>query len=391
MSHDATQVVRNLGLYGLAFLYFIITLPKALLLSVVPVQALSLVGSAQMVSLLYFLVSCSGIVFSVSAPALARRIRPHGVFMFGSLCMMMSAPLLGIEDVRVLVVGMIAQVFGFTAMEIALTLYVMQLIPRRELNLFEPKRVLFSASAYLIGPWLGVYLKNHVAHWVPFVVAEIIAVIALLYMLAIGLHRVSSSISLAKSDNPLKHVGRFVAQPRLRLAWILTLGRAGWWTMYFIYVPLYCVTVGLGEVAGGVLVSAGVATTMTVTFWGWVGRRYGARPLMVTSAAATGIAMLVLAYVAGDPWLGAAFWLVSAMVATPMDGIGNVPFLRAVRSRERSEMTGVFMTVRDASQLVPPGVFTVVLRFFELPAVFVVSGAGMLSIAWLARFLPRRL
>ncbi len=65
--------------------------------------------------------------------------------------------------------------------------------------------------------------------------------------------------------------------------------------------------------------------------------------------------------------------------------------MRAVRPRERSEMTAVFMTVRDASQLLPPGVFSIVLRFFELPAVFVVSGIGMFGIAWLAKFLPRRM
>lgn len=390
MTSASSTVVRDLGLWGLALLYFLISLPKALLLSVIPVQALALLGSVQAVSVLYFTVSCAGVVFSVSAPALARRINPRGVFVFGALSMMMSAPLLGMENVVVFTIGMVAQVFGFTAMEIALTLFVLQIVPRREINLFEPKRVLGSASAYFVGPWLGVYLEHNVAHWVPFIVAEIVAVVALLYMLAIGLHKLNIT-SIPRSDNPLKHVARFAAQPRLRLAWVLTLGRAGWWTMYFIYVPIYCVTSGLGEVAGGALVSAGVATTLTVTFWGWVGRRFGLRRLMFYSAVCTGIAMIGLASVAGQPWLGAAMWLVSAMMATPMDGVGNIPFMRAVRPSERSEMTAVFMTVRDASQLLPPGVFSIVLRFFELPAVFVVSGIGMFGIAWLAKFLPRRM
>jgi MFS family permease len=390
MTSASSTVVRDLGLWGLALLYFLISLPKALLLAVIPMQALALLGSVQAVSVLYFTVSCVGVVFSVSAPALARRINPRGVFVFGALSMMMSAPLLGMENVVVFTIGMVAQVFGFTAMEIALTLFVLQIVPRREVNLFEPKRVLGSASAYFVGPWLGVYLEHNIAHWVPFIVAEIVAVVALLYMLAIGLHKLHIT-SMPRSDNPLKHVARFASQPRLRLAWVLTLGRAGWWTMYFIYVPIYCVTSGLGEVAGGVLVSAGVGTTLTVTFWGWIGRRFGLRRLMFYSAVCTGVAMIGLATVAGQPWLGTVMWLVSAMMATPMDGVGNIPFMRAVRPSERSEMTAVFMTVRDASQLLPPGVFSIVLRFFELPAVFVVSGIGMFGIAWLAKFLPRRM
>ena len=167
------------------------------------------------------------------------------------------------------------------------------------------------------------------------------------------------------------------------------MGRASWWAGFFIYVPIYAVTAGLGPVAGGVMVSCGVALVLSVPFWGWVGRRYGLRPMMIASASLTGIAMIVLALVAGDAWWGAALWLVAAGVAAPMDGVGNIPFLRAVRPRERSEMTGVFMTTRDASQLLPPGVFAVVLTFFELPAVFVVSGVGMLAVGWLARYLPR--
>ena len=390
MTTDSSTVFRNLGLWGLALLYHLITLPKALLLSVIPVQAFSLLGDVQTVSILYFSVSCCGVCFSVSVPALARRINPRGVFVFGALCMMMSAPLIGMENLTVFVIGMVAQVFGFTAMEIALTLFVLQIVPRREINLFEPKRVLGSASAYLVGPWLGIYLEHNVAHWVPFIVAEIVAVIALLYLFAIGLHKIDITTP-PRTDNPIKNVARFVSQPRLRLAWALTLGRAGWWTMYFIYVPIYCVTSGLGEVAGGVLVSGGVATTMTVTFWGWVGRRYGLRRLMLFSAFATGVAMIGLAALAGVPWLGAAMWLVSAMFATPMDGVGNIPFMRAVRPGERSEMTSVFMTVRDASQLFPPGVFSIVLKFFELPAVFVAGGVGMFAVAWLAKYLPRRM
>ena len=101
--------------------------------------------------------------------------------------------------------------------------------------------------------------------------------------------------------------------------------------------------------------------------------------------------MFVLAAVAGMPWLGAALWLASAAAATPMDGAGNIPFLRAVRPRERAEMTGVFMTTRDAANVLPPGMFSVLLKFFELPAIFVASGVGILGVAWLSGYLPKRM
>lgn len=379
-------------LLAFGLLFSLATLPRALLISVIPVQALDLFGDAQRVSTFYFAVSLAGVCVSVLVPALARRVQARGVFVIGAGAMLASTLLLGFREPAPFVAGMLLHVFGFTAMEIALTLFIMRLVPRRQFGRFEPMRVLFTAGAYLMGPWLGVFLEGRVWHWLPFALAGVVALAAIAHMRLIGLHAPAhGEAALPGSGNPLRNVRRFVAQPRLRLAWALTFGRAAWWTLYFIYVPIYAVTSGLGEVAGGAVVSAGVAIVLTVPFWGWVGRRYGLRRMVIGSAFATGAAMLVLALVAGNAWLGAALWLVSAALATPLDGAGNIPFLRAVRARERSEMTGVFLTYRDASQLLPPGVFAVLLRFFELPAVFVASGLGMMTVAWLARYLPRRL
>jgi hypothetical protein len=54
-------------------------------------------------------------------------------------------------------------------------------------------------------------------------------------------------------------------------------------------------------------------------------------------------------------------------------------------------MTTVFITYRDASQFAPPGIFSALLKAFELPAVFLVLGASMFLLAATARYLPKRL
>lgn len=382
---------RKLGLFRLAILFFLLSMPKTLLLSLIPVQGLRILGDAQAVSVLYFLVSMIGVVFSVTAPALARRVQARGVFFCGAVAMLVSVPLLGFDNPALFSTGMVLHVLGFTSMEIGLIILVMLKVPRRELNLFEPKRVICSGSAFMIGPWLGAYLKNEVAYWLPFAIAFVFVGVAVLYLISLDLHRVNRNEESPKSSNPVRHVKRFMVQPRMRLAWVLTAGRNGWWNMYFIYVPIYCVTVGLGEVMGGVLLSSGVGLVLSVPIWAWLGRRYGIRRLIFWSALATSTTMFVLAAVAGMPWLGAALWLASAAAATPMDGAGNIPFLRAVRPRERAEMTGVFMTTRDAANVLPPGMFSVLLKFFELPAIFVASGVGMLGVAWLSGYLPKRM
>ena len=50
----------------------------------------------------------------------------------------------------------------------------------------------------------------------------------------------------------------------------------------------------------------------------------------------------------------AARWSAAAFFVAIIDGLGPVPFLRAVRAHERAQMTAVYRTYLDASELLPP-------------------------------------
>ena len=129
--------------------------------------------------------------------------------------------------------------FGYAAMEIGLTLFVLKVVKRDELTFFEPRRVIFMVASYASGPWLGLTLATHVADWVPFALCTATAAITLLVVPLIGLNRIDAAPP-PKSSNPLRYIRRFFSQPRLRLAWGLTQPVA-WWTMFFIYT-IYAVT-----------------------------------------------------------------------------------------------------------------------------------------------------
>jgi hypothetical protein len=269
---------------------------------------------------------------------------------------------------------------------------VLDHIPRRELARFEPLRVFAAAGAWTLGPWLGVLLQAAVAPWAPFAVsgASGAALLAYFWWLRVNEHPAVAPMR-TPPPTPLRYLPRFFGQPRLRLAWLLAFGRAAWWAMFFVYAPVFAVTSGLGELAGGAIVSAGTGCLFLVPLWGWIGRRWSIRRLLIGGYAATGAATLLAALVAGEAWLVAAALVLAALGASVIDGAGNVPFLRAVHSHERAEMTTVFTTYRDASQLAPPGVFSLLLKAFELPVVFLAAGLGMFVMAFYARFLPRQL
>ena len=286
--------------------------------------------------------------------------------------------------------GMVLYVFGVAGLEVSANLYVMRCIKRRALSHFEPKRVVAVVIPLMIGPILGVYLESRVAHWTPFAISAAFSILSIIYFRYLGLNRLNLQHS-TKTPNPWKNIFRFYHQPRLRLAWILTVARSSWWVVFVIYTPILMEISGRGELVGAAIVSIGTAWTFTVPFWGWVARRYGLRRLFQAGFTTTALISFAI-YQCVDLGFDPTFLLIfCALGATILDGGGNVLFYRATRPFERAEMTGVFLSYRDISQLAPPGLFAVTLKFFSLPTVFVAASIWLCTAVYYSRHIPKRM
>lgn len=375
-----------------AALFSLDAIARTLLITIVPLKAHALLGDAQKVSVLYFAISVVGLFGSLAIPWLVHRLRRRWVFSLGVGSFVAATGLYVLPGLPALVAALILQVLGAACVEVTLNLYVMDHIARRDIARFEPMRVFFAAGAWAIGPWLGVYVAERVGQEATFALAALGALFMLGYFWFL---RVTENPAVARVQtlppNPLRYLPRFFSQPRLVLAWALAIGRAGWWTMFFIYAPIYAVTAGFDPVISGAIVSVGNMSLFLVPLWGWFGQRYGIQRLLVIGYTLAGGITVAVAFAAHVPWLGITLLVVAALAASIIDGAGNVPFLRAVRPLERPEMTAVFGTFRHTSQLVTPGLFAVLLKLFALPAVFLAGGAIFAALAYLARYIPRQL
>ena len=363
---------------------------RALLLAILPVQALSLLGNAQQVSVLFFATSALGMVFNFAVPAAMHRLSRRWVYTLGGLASVAAAVLFYLEMLPALVLGLILQVMVTAATEIPLNLYVMDQVRRHEFPTFEPLRVFVVGMAWIVGPVLGPYLRTTLGHAIPFALVALSSVALLVLFWSLRLRENPVAVSARPPLNPVRYVPRFTAQPRLRLAWLLALGRNCFWNVFFVYAPIYAVTSGLGEVMSGAIVSMGTAFLLLIPLWGWFGRRYGFRRILIWASVGAGLFNIAAAIFAASPWLGAALLVATAFCGSLIDSSGNAHFLRAVRAHERPEMTAVFWTHRYLANLAPPGIFALVLKAFELPAVFIGIGGAMLVVGYFAHYLPRR-
>jgi MFS family permease len=145
---------------------------------------------------------------------------------------------------------------------------------------------------------------------------------------------------------------------------------------------------GAGERMGAALVSLSNALLFFGPAFGRFGARIGLRRAIIASFIGLS-ATTVAAGLAGDPYTAMGLLLAASVFATQLDAVGNIPFLRAVRSSERAEMVTVFRTYIDLSDLAPVALFTVLLRWWPVESVFIVTGAAMLLFALVARYVPR--
>jgi len=365
---------------------------QAILLTVVPLEALHLLGTARTVTLLYVGTGLVAVLGRFSIPLLVRLIRRRFVFTLGTLLLALSSTLMALDRVPPLAIGLVLSTLGLACVEITSQLYLLDHVPRQALKHFEPLRIFASAGPWMLGPWLGVYLQQHVAFSTPFVVAGVTAILllGLFWSLRLGENAMLTAMRRPPA-NPLRYLRRFFAQPRLRLAWGLAAARSSWWSMFYVYAPIFAVTAGLGAEVGGIITSIGTGWIWLVPLWGWAGRRVGLRRLLVIGYGVAGALSILASAAFGMPWLGAILLVVAAFGTEIIDGAGNLLFLRAVHPYERSEMTTVFVSFRDVAQLGPPVVCSLLLSVFSLSSVFVAAGALMLASSALCRSIPRRL
>lgn len=384
--------VRSAGAKTFATLYALESFARATISSVVPIQAYEILRNEQGVSILYTAVAMLGLSATLFMPMLIGRFSRRWIYTAGVFAIALGSVLFVFHTLPAQVGGMLLRVMGASALAITLNLYIMDHIRKADVMRAESIRITWSMLAWTGGPTLGILLYTRFGILAPhlLVIAFAAALLALFWYF-----RLSDNIAIRpgviRPANPLTNIRRFAAQPRLRLAWLIAFGRSCFWTTFFVYGPLLMVVTGQGELAGGLLVSAGNALLFTGIWWGRIGKRFGLRNIVGMAFVALSVALFLAAAGGGaHPLLAGSLLLVGAFFAVALDALGSTPFIRAVRVYERPQMSAVYRTFLDLSELLPPLVYSVFLAFFGIGVTFGILGVFTLICGVIAyRYLPR--
>jgi MFS family permease len=365
---------------------------RAILVGVLPLIALQVFGNKETIATVYFISSIFTLIFTVNIARLERWLQRRRLVTLGGVFLIVSVVFLYSGNALFFALGTGLRAAGASVFSVCLSLYIMDYIGKKELTRNESRRMIYNGTAWLIAPALGGWIYSNAQPVVIFVISAGMGIVMLVYFwrLWLGDDKVVKHYPTT-SQNPIRAIGRFASQPRLRIAYLVTLSRACFWATLFVYAPIYIIEANMPAFLGGILLSGASGLLFFSPFVQRLADRFGTRQVLIGCSVLIGFSMVGLGIIGVSKPIGLVFWITGALGAGGMDVLGNIPFMRMVRTNERSEMTMVFTTWREASSLVTQALVFLTLLVAPFWVFYFVLGALQFVTAFSTSFLPRRL
>jgi MFS family permease len=381
---------RKPGAAAFAILFALDSTARASVVTVLYLQAKDLGFTDRHVTLLTNVASLSSLVFSFLAPFLILRYRRRWVYTGGIMLGMLGTVALSTATASGEILALTLRALSSVTINVSLMLYVMDFIPRHQMVRSEPLRLFSACLPWGLGPWIGVELYKSFGPAGTAVMSFTAYAVLMAYFWYL---RISDNPAVAAAlrapPNPFANVRRFVSQPRLMLGWFVAFGRSAWWAMFFVYPTLYLRNNAVDDSWSGAVTGAGNILLLLTLPIGWLARRTGIRKPIVTAFLAAGALTLLVPITWHIVPLTAVLFLAGAMFVVALDALGTIPFMRAVRSYERPQMTALFGTYVYFSDLLPGLAYLFLQGYFDLRSVFVACGLLTLVAGIVALKLPR--
>ena len=381
--HAADRIARLAGIEGLA---------RAVMVGTVPLVALEQLGSKEAVSYAFFAGSLVTVVTTLNVARLERVIPRRWILTGGGLALISAATLFALGPSWSIPIAIGLRSSHASVFSVVLSLYLMDFVAKSDFVNAESRRFLYLAAAWLAGPALGTWLWSNVDPNAPFVTAMTFSAIMLAYhwRLRFDGNEILRA-PVAPAPRIIDSVVRFFRRRSLRIAYAITIIRSVFWAALFIYGPIYVIEAGHPEWMAGALLSASSATLFLAPLVDRAASRIGVRTTMAIGFALMTVSLSGLAIIGDAATPGIALWLLGATGGGMLDVLGNIPFVRLVKPRERAAMASVFNTWPEVSFLIAPALAALALTlgpFWLLYAALALMSAGGII---LTTYLPRRL
>jgi MFS family permease len=363
---------------------------RGTLISVFPVAMYRIFADAQQVSHVYFAIGLLSLLVTLVIPWISRRLPRRWMYSGAVGSYIVAATICALSDSWLFAIGLGMFTFANVVVFVCLNAYIMDYIDRVKLGECQALQLFYSGAAWTIGPFLGISLMTW---WkpAPFIVSGIASI---LLLIVFWVYRLGDGKSIQRGateqPNPFAYLFRFLHQPRLVAGWTFAvLKSCGWW-VYILYLPIFAVESGHSEALGGALLSLSNAFLFLTPL---IIKTMRGRVRLAISIGffGSGCMFLLAGINPGAASISIVLLVVASAFLILLDVVAGLPFLMAVRPSQRTEMSAVYSTYRDASNVLTPGVASLVLLVAPLKAIFGVTAASFFTCVLIAGKLHPRL
>ncbi len=381
---DVSEPIAQLvGLEGFA---------RSILVGILPLMALQAFGNKEAIASVYFISTVFTLLLTINLDRFERWLTRSRLLTLGGIFIAVSAGLFYSRLSPLYSIGLAMRATGSTIFSVCISLYIMDFIGKTELARAESRRAFYLGGSWFIGPVLGAWLFENVSETPVFVISAASVILMLIYFwnLRWGNNQVIK-VAASQSPNPLRAIRRYASQPRLRRAYVITLTRSIFWNAVFVYGPIYVIDAGLPAWIGGALLSICSSLLLFSPYIRDLAYKYGSRQVMMTSALLIAVTMLTVGALGPARPIGLLFLAIGAIGGMGLDVLSNIPFMRMVRPKERTEMTMIFSTWREVSGLVTQAIAFLVIQVAPFWIFWIIVGLIQFVAIWSMSFLPRRI
>ena len=378
-----TSLGRLAGVEGLA---------RAMLVGIVPLIALDVFGSKDVIASVYFASTLFTLLFTLNLPVLERLLKRRGLVTLSGLLLMTAVIFYWSQRVSLFAAGIAFQGAGASMFSVCISLYVMNYIGKSDFTKAESRRMIYMGAAWMVGPTLGGWLFDRELGNFIYLISFSASAAMLAYFWWLRF-RDDEVISSAKKPpaNPIKSIVRYWQQPMLRIAYLVTLSRACFWVALFVYGPIYVIEADLPAWLGGLLLSGASGLLFLSPIIRNFADRFGTRQVVISCYILIGVSLVALGIIGEAKPIGILFFITGAIGGATIDVLGNIPFMRMVKPRERGAMTTVFTTWREVSSLVTQAFVFLTLLIAPFWVFYFALALLQFATAVATSYLPRRI
>ena len=375
----------------LSTIYGLENASRATLGSLISIAGLEIFNSAKLMSVSIFISSLIALPIVLFAGNLINLFSRKYIFSFASVLIIIGSLLLSYSDIIPYTLGNILRMAGAGLTMICVSLYTMDFIPRKELAQVESRKILFAAMSWVLFPGIGTWLWVNIFKMAPFLLSSIIMTLLLLIFWWL---RIKES-ELVKEPNKnhlnfLSNLKIYFYNPHMRVAYLIAVTRSASWVFFFTYGPIYFIEAGIAIEWVGFVMGSIISIFVFSSYFAKIGESFGIRRTIYYSFLISGISLGIIGLLPKPALIGIIFLVIATLGMDMLDIIGNLPFMRMVNPKQRTEMTTVYSTWREFSFAITPGFASLFLFFMKVQSLFIVMGLFLISAGLLSKKMPGR-